>query len=47
MSGLATGDCRVGGIIGCCARVMVSAVEWAVWQLGTAEWAASLVAVPE
>jgi len=37
----------VGGIIGYYARMMMSAVEWAVWQLGTAEWAAPLVAVPE
>jgi len=39
--------CGLGGIIGCCARVMLSAVDWTVWQLGIAEWAASLVAVPE
>ena len=42
-----TGHCRLGNIIGCCVRVMLSALEWTVWQLGTADWAASLVAVPE
>jgi hypothetical protein len=43
---LATGHCRVGVIIGCCDRVM-SDLEWTVQQLGTAEWASSLVAVTE
>ena len=42
-----TGHCGLGGIVGCCARVMLSALEWALWQLDTAEWAASLVDVPE